>query len=114
MQLSRPLGEQRSVIARASHTSTTRSPHLSATSDPTCCRAAFDTTWGRNSLPGDRTALLLKLADLIERDAQHLGELESVNSGKGLRIARDFDIGDTVACLRYYAGWSDKVGLARS
>ncbi len=29
-----------------------------------------------------------QLADLIERDAQHLGELESVNSGKGVRIAR--------------------------
>ena len=22
---------------------------------------------------------------------------------------RDFDIGDSVACLRYYAGWADKI-----
>lgn len=72
-------------------------------------REAFKTTWGRNALPGTRAALLHKLADLIERDAQYLGELETVNSGKGLRIARDFDIGDTVACLRYYAGWADKI-----
>jgi hypothetical protein len=43
------------------------------------------------------------------RDQQHLGELESVNSGKGVRIARDFDIGDTIGCLRYYAGWAGKV-----
>lgn len=35
----------------------------------------------------------------MERDDQHLGELESVNSGKGVRVARDFDIGDCVACL---------------
>ncbi|GAA6022665.1 hypothetical protein JCM10207_008573 [Rhodosporidiobolus poonsookiae] len=72
-------------------------------------RKAFNTTWGRNSLPGTRAALLNKLADLIERDAQHLGELESVDSGKGLRVARDFDIGDSVACLRYFAGWADKI-----
>lgn len=51
--------------------------------------------------------VLNKLADLMERDAQHLGELESVNGGKGLRIARDFDVGDSVACMRYYAGWAD-------
>ncbi|ORY57984.1 putative aldehyde dehydrogenase [Leucosporidium creatinivorum] len=72
-------------------------------------REAFNTTWGRNSLPDNRSALLHKLADLIERDQQHLGELESVNSGKGMRIARDFDIGDTIGCLRYYAGWAGKV-----
>jgi aldehyde dehydrogenase (NAD+) len=73
------------------------------------CRAAFKTTWGRNSLPNERAALLNKLADLIERDAQFLGmlvlcdshepfcilnnqrcigELESLDSGKGVRIAR--------------------------
>lgn len=26
-----------------------------------------------------------------------------------LKIFRDFDIGDTVQCLRYYAGWADKI-----
>ncbi|KAL8292854.1 hypothetical protein RQP46_000548 [Phenoliferia psychrophenolica] len=72
-------------------------------------RLAFKTTWGRNAAPSERARLLNKLADLIERDAQHLGELESVDSGKGLRLARDFDIGDCVACLRYYAGWADKI-----
>ena len=24
-------------------------------------------------------------------------------------MSRDFDIGDSVACLRYYAGWADKI-----
>ncbi|KAK4694340.1 hypothetical protein P7C70_g8749, partial [Phenoliferia sp. Uapishka_3] len=73
-------------------------------------RTAFKTTWGRNAAPSERARLLNKLADLMERDAQHLGELESIDSGKGLRIARDFDIGDSVACLRYFAGWADKIG----
>lgn len=26
-----------------------------------------------------------------------------------MRIARDFDIGDSIACLRYNAGWAGKV-----
>ena len=45
-------------------------------------RKAFNTTWGRNVAPEERSRLLHKLADLMERDQQHLGELESVNSGK--------------------------------
>jgi aldehyde dehydrogenase (NAD+) len=53
--------------------------------------------------------VLSKLADLIERDAQILAELESFNAGKGVRIAREADVGDTIACLRYYAGLGDKI-----
>jgi len=53
--------------------------------------------------------LINKLADLIEQNAQELAELESLNNGKPVRIARDFDIGDSVQCLRYYAGWADKI-----
>lgn len=34
--------------------------------------------------------------------------LESVNGGKGVRIAREADLADSVACLRYYAGLADK------
>lgn len=45
----------------------------------------------------------------MERDVQYLAELESLNSGKGVRMAREFDIGDAIACLRYYAGWAGKV-----
>ncbi|GAA5891054.1 hypothetical protein JCM5296_007363 [Sporobolomyces johnsonii] len=72
-------------------------------------RQAFKTTWGRNSLPQDRCTLLNKFADLMERDQQFLAELESVDGGKGVRIAREVDIADSIACLRYYAGWAGKV-----
>ncbi|SJL01942.1 related to aldehyde dehydrogenase [Armillaria ostoyae] len=72
-------------------------------------RKAFNTTWGKNVTGFERSRLINKLADLIERDAQELGELESLNNGKPVRIARDFDIGDSVQCLRYYAGWADKI-----
>lgn len=72
-------------------------------------REAFNTTWGKNVSGFERARLLNKLADLMERDAQELAELEALDNGKPVRIARDFDIGDSVGCLRYYAGWADKI-----
>ncbi|KAJ7667933.1 NAD-aldehyde dehydrogenase [Mycena polygramma] len=72
-------------------------------------RKAFDTTWGKNVTGFERSRLINKLADLIEQNAQELAELEALNNGKPVRIARDFDIGDSVQCLRYYAGWADKL-----
>ncbi|OCF31508.1 aldehyde dehydrogenase (NAD+) [Kwoniella heveanensis BCC8398] len=72
-------------------------------------RKAFKTTWGDNVTAVERGALLDKLADLLERDAAKIGALESLNSGKGVRIAREFDVGDSIATLRYYAGLADKL-----
>ncbi|KAJ7638729.1 aldehyde dehydrogenase domain-containing protein [Roridomyces roridus] len=72
-------------------------------------RKAFQTTWGKNVTGWERARLMNKLADLIERDAQELAVLESLNNGKPVRVARDFDIGDSIQCLRYYAGWADKI-----
>lgn len=51
-------------------------------------REAFKTTWGKNITGFERAKLLNKLADLIERDAQELAELESLNNGKPVAIAR--------------------------
>ncbi|KAI6035288.1 Aldehyde/histidinol dehydrogenase [Pisolithus orientalis] len=72
-------------------------------------RAAYSTTWGKNVTGFERSRLLNKLADLMERDMQVLAEVESLNNGKPVKIARDFDIGDSIQCLRYYAGWADKI-----
>ena len=51
-------------------------------------RKAFNTTWGKNVTGWERSRLINKLADLIERDAQELAELETLNNGKPMRIAR--------------------------
>ncbi|KAJ3785081.1 aldehyde dehydrogenase domain-containing protein [Lentinula aff. detonsa] len=72
-------------------------------------RLAFRTTWGKNVTGWERSRLMNKLADLIERDKQELAELETLNNGKPVAVARDFDIGDSIQCLRYYAGWADKI-----
>ncbi|KAJ9111112.1 hypothetical protein QFC19_001311 [Naganishia cerealis] len=72
-------------------------------------RKAFKTTWGKTVAATERAALLNKFADIMEANTELLAELESWNSGKGVRIAREADVADSVACLRYYAGLADKV-----
>jgi len=46
-------------------------------------RAAFDGAWG-DLHPSERGKYLLKLADLIEEDAEILGAVEALNGGKVL------------------------------
>jgi aldehyde dehydrogenase (NAD+) len=70
-------------------------------------RAAFEGEW-RNVTPGDRGRFLYKLADLIERDLNIIAAVESLDNGKAYSIAKG-DIGAVVGCLRYYAGWADKI-----
>lgn len=52
--------------------------------------------------------IALQLADLIERDAEYLAALETLNNGKPLPEAQ-LDMVFAVKCLRYYAGWADKI-----
>jgi aldehyde dehydrogenase (NAD+) len=66
-------------------------------------------TW-KNSDGSLRRNLLLKLADLVERNAERLAEVESMDNGKPAHVAQGLDIGLVVECYRYYAGWADKVG----
>jgi aldehyde dehydrogenase (NAD+) len=56
----------------------------------------------------DRGRLMFKLADFIERDAEKLAALESLNCGKTIRDSIG-DMQGVVATLRYYAGWADKI-----
>ena len=53
--------------------------------------------------PGERTEMLLKLADAIEEHADELAEVESRNVGKPARHSR-FELAKTVDYLRFFAG----------
>jgi len=69
-------------------------------------RAAFAGPW--RSLSGRaRRDLMLRLADLIEQNAEELARMESLDNGKPLAIALAVDVAMTVKCYRYYAGWAD-------
>ncbi|KAH0496398.1 hypothetical protein TgHK011_003760 [Trichoderma gracile] len=70
-------------------------------------RKAFNTTW-RTTSPGDRARLILKLADLAEKNAELLAAVESLDNGKSITMARG-DVGAVIGCIRYYGGWADKI-----
>ena len=72
-------------------------------------RNAFENGPWRRMSAADRGRLLNKLADLIEKHADELARLESLDNGKPYHVARAADLPLTIACYRYYAGWADKV-----
>ncbi len=53
--------------------------------------------------PAERSRLLGRLADLIERDLDELARLESIDTGKPLSVARSVDIPRAVANFRFFA-----------
>lgn len=66
-------------------------------------REAFDSGSWRQTTVGERTAVLSKVADLLQRDREELARIESLDTGKTLNEAR-YDVDDTTSVFRYYAG----------
>ena len=63
--------------------------------------AAFP-VWSRTSA-AERSNLLLKLADLIEKNLDALAKLESIDNGKTISLAKRLDIPRAVANFRFFA-----------
>ena len=57
----------------------------------------------------DRGKLMNRLADLIEQHLEELAVLETFDNGKPITDSRTADLPLVVDCLRYYAGWADKL-----
>ena len=57
----------------------------------------------------DRGRLIHRLADLIEENFDELSALETLDNGKPIADARAADLPLVIDCLRYYAGWADKI-----
>ena len=64
--------------------------------------------WGSMPAP-KRERLLLELALLVERHGSELAEIESLDNGKPVKLARVVDVRLSVEHLRYYAGWPTKI-----
>jgi len=71
-------------------------------------RAFEEGTWRRMHYR-QKKAILLKLADLMERDAEQLALLESLDVGKPIKDALSVDVPGAIRTLRYYAEALDKV-----
>lgn len=72
-------------------------------------RQAFDSGPWRTMDARDRGRLMHRLADLMEEEAEHLAALETLDNGKPISDSRAADIPLAIDCLRYYAGWADKI-----
>lgn len=59
--------------------------------------------------PAARARLLERLADAMEAAIDELATLETLDNGKPLRDARNFDLPHAIATLRYNAGWATKL-----
>ena len=57
----------------------------------------------------DRGRLLYKLADHIEQDLDELAALETLDNGKPISESTAADLPLVIDCLRYYAGFADKI-----
>jgi phenylacetaldehyde dehydrogenase len=72
-------------------------------------RAAFETgPWSKIS-PSERGRMIWRLADLLEKNQEEFAQLESLDNGKPLKIARVADLPLSIDHFRYYAGWATKI-----
>src|ERR1700723_2067427 len=72
-------------------------------------RAAFETgAWSKIS-HSDRSRMIWKLADLLEQHLEEFAQLESLDNGKALKVARAADVPLAIDHFRYYAGWATKI-----
>ncbi len=50
-----------------------------------------------------------RLAEEIELHREELAHLEMLDNGKPLKDALEVDLVEVVDCVRYFAGWADKI-----
>src|ERR1700730_2369809 len=72
-------------------------------------RAAFETGPWSKMTPSERGRLIWKLGDLLEQNLEEFAELEMLDNGKPLKVARVADLPLAVDLFRYMAGWATKI-----
>ena len=71
-------------------------------------RRAFESGPWSSMNPSGRRNLMWKLAEALERNAEEIATLESLDNGMPLTMAR-FMVAGGAECLRYNAGWAGKI-----
>ncbi|TMR97762.1 aldehyde dehydrogenase family protein [Nonomuraea basaltis] len=99
-------GGQRGIYSPADGSLVTTVAEASATDTVAAIRSARQ-AFDRGPWPAtparERGALLSKVAGLLERDRAVFARAESGDTGKRL-VESEYDVDDSVACLRYFAG----------
>jgi phenylacetaldehyde dehydrogenase len=72
-------------------------------------RKAFENPAWADMAPSQRGRLIWKLADLLEARTEEFAQIESLDNGKPLAVARVADVPLAVDLFRYMAGWATKI-----
>ncbi len=72
-------------------------------------RNAFESGPWRRLTASERGRLIWKLADLLEFHLEEFAQLESLDNGKPVSVARVADVPLAVDLFRYMAGWATKI-----
>jgi aldehyde dehydrogenase (NAD(P)+) len=75
----------------------------------TAAREAFTSVEWRGLTPSERGLLLLRLADLCEKQEEILATIDAWDNGKPYEQALGEDISEVISVFRYYGGWADKI-----
>jgi len=72
-------------------------------------RACFEAGVWRKADPQHRKRVLLRFAELIRNDIEHLALLETLDVGKPIVNSVDVDVTNCANCIAYYAEFADKL-----
>jgi phenylacetaldehyde dehydrogenase len=72
-------------------------------------RAAFETGPWSQMTASERGRAVWRLADLLEKHLEDFAQIESLDNGKPLKVARAADVPLAVDLFRYMAGWATKI-----
>jgi len=71
-------------------------------------REALQGDWAKLSAR-ERGVLLWRIADALEAEIDEFARLETLDNGKPIFESRYVDLPTAINCLRYFAGWTDKI-----
>lgn len=69
-------------------------------------REAFDKGRWSKMIPSERSLIIFRIADIMERNLMHLARLECINQGKPIKLCRDSDFPFGIDNIRFFAGAS--------
>ena len=72
-------------------------------------RRAFDTGPWRSMTPSERGRIIWKIGDLLLQHLEEFAQLESLDNGKPITVARAADVPLAADLFHYMAGWATKI-----
>ena len=74
-------------------------------------RRGYEKYW-RKLRPSERAKYVYRIARALTERSREFAVLETMDGGKPIREARDFDVPQASAHFFYHAGWADKLAWA--